>query len=143
MRKSKSVAHQTAVDAPIKLVLWLFMDFVATSLKLASLGHEQRLRIFHQLVRAGRGGMTIGQIRDALDRPMSTVAFHLRELVEAGMVTQEKEGRSVCCRASFEALNEMLEFISSECCQGVSLPAFSGRRSAQIGFTRRVHKYPD
>jgi len=115
------------------------MDFVATSLKLASLGHEQRLRIFHQLVRAGRGGMTIGQIRDALDRPMSTVAFHLRELVEAGMVTQEKEGRSVRCRASFEALNEMLEFISNECCRGVSLPAFSGRRTAQIGFTRRVH----
>src|ERR1039458_7659541 len=115
------------------------MDFVATSLKLASLGHEQRLRIFHQLVRAGRGGMTIGQIRDALDRPMSTVAFSLLGPGGGGVGAPGNGERAGCCRASFEALNEMLEFISSECCRGVSLPAFSGRRSAQIRFTRRVH----
>lgn len=94
------------------------MDYALTAHKISSLGHEQRLRIFHLLIQAGHAGMTIGDIQSALARPMSTVTFHLRELVAAGMVTQEKEGRSVRCRAGFDALNEMMEFFTHECCKG-------------------------
>ncbi|HEY2658254.1 MAG TPA: metalloregulator ArsR/SmtB family transcription factor [Caulobacteraceae bacterium] len=106
------------------------MQIETAAFRLASLGHEQRLRIFSQLVRAGPAGMTIGQVREVLDRPMSTVAFHLRELVAAGLVDQEKQGRSVHCRASFAALNELLEFVTSECCQGASASIVSPYRSA-------------
>jgi ArsR family transcriptional regulator len=98
------------------------IDFATTATKLAGLGHEQRLRLFHVLIRAGHEGLTVGEIQKALGRPMSTVSFHLRELVNAGMIVQEKRGRSVYCRASFEALNEMMAFISDECCKGVSIP---------------------
>lgn len=95
------------------------MDFATTAIKLASLGHEQRLRLFYVLIQAGREGLTVGQIQEALGRPMSTVSFHLRELVNAGMVVQEKQGRSVYNRASFETLNEMMALIARDCCQGV------------------------
>jgi ArsR family transcriptional regulator, arsenate/arsenite/antimonite-responsive transcriptional repressor len=105
------------------------MDFAATARKLGSLGHEQRLRLFHRLLRAGRNGLTIGQVQEALDRPMSTVTFHLRQLVAAGMVVQQKEGRFVRCRASFEALDEIAEFIARECCKDVRVPPGTAQKS--------------
>ena len=55
--------------------------------------------------------------RSAMARPASTVAFHLRELVQADLVTQEKEGRSVCCKVNYAALNEVVQFVQLNCCQ--------------------------
>ena len=98
------------------------MDLAITAKRLASLGHENRLELFQLLVQAGPNGMTIGELQAALDRPASTVAFHLRELVSADLVKQEKEGRMVRCRANYPALNEVLQFVHQRCCQGVSVP---------------------
>lgn len=98
--------------------------------RLAALGHEHRLELFKVLVRSGRNGLTVGELQSALDRPASTVGFHLRELVTAGLVTQEREGRSVRSRADFNALDEVLQFMKHDCCQGVALPSFGGRRAA-------------
>ena len=57
------------------------MDIKMTARRLASLGHENRLELFQLLVQAGNTGMTVSEIQTVLDRPASTVAFHLRELV--------------------------------------------------------------
>ncbi len=92
--------------------------------RLASLGHENRLELFQLLVQAGPEGMTIGELQTVLDRPASTLAFHLRELVASGLVTQEKEGRMVRCHANYQALNEVLQFVKQNCCKGVELPVF-------------------
>jgi ArsR family transcriptional regulator len=101
------------------------MDLAICAKRLASLGHENRLELFQLLVQAGPEGMTIGELQAALDRPASTLAFHLRELVAADLVTQEKEGRMVRCRANYQALNEVLQFVKKNCCKGVTLPVFS------------------
>lgn len=106
------------------------LDTDAAAVRLAALGHAHRLELFKALVRSGRDGLTIGELQAALDRPASTVGFHLRELVAAGLVTQEREGRSVRCRPSFAALDEVLQFMKHDCCRGASLPAFTGRRAA-------------
>jgi ArsR family transcriptional regulator, arsenate/arsenite/antimonite-responsive transcriptional repressor len=98
------------------------MNLATTAKRLASLGHENRLDLFQLLVQAGPNGMTIGELQAALDRPASTLAFHLRELVSAGLVTQEKEGRMVRCRANYPALNEVVQFVQQRCCQGVAIP---------------------
>ena len=87
--------------------------------RLASLGHENRLELFRVLVQSGHTGLTVGELQSALGRPASTLAFHLRELVQADLVTQEKEGRSVRCKANYPALDEMIQFIQLNCCQGV------------------------
>lgn len=65
-----------------------------------------------------------GELQSVLERPASTLAFHLRELVAAGLVSQEKEGRMVRCRANYHALNEVLQFVKQNCCKGVTLPVF-------------------
>ena len=103
------------------------MDLTLCAKRLASLGHENRLELFRLLVQAGPGGMTIGELQSVLERPASTLAFHLRELVAAELVTQEKEGRVVRCRADYQALNEVLQFVKQNCCKGVKLPVFSAK----------------
>jgi ArsR family transcriptional regulator, arsenate/arsenite/antimonite-responsive transcriptional repressor len=106
------------------------MKSADAAIRLAALGHEQRLELFKLLMRSGADGLTVGEIQAALGRPASTVSFHLRELVGAGLVVQQKEGRSVRCRADFSALNDVLQFIRQDCCRGIELPVFAKRRAA-------------
>lgn len=100
------------------------MNLITSAKRLAGLGHEHRLEIFQLLVQAGEGGMTVGELQAVTARPASTLAFHLRELVAADLVTQQKEGRMVRCRANYQALDEVLQFVKQDCCKGVSLPVF-------------------
>jgi DNA-binding transcriptional ArsR family regulator len=103
------------------------MNLATSAKRLAGLGHEHRLELFQLLVQAGEGGMTVGELQAVTGRPASTLAFHLRELVGADLVTQQKEGRSVRCRANYEALDEVLQFVKQDCCKGVTLAAFNAK----------------
>ncbi|KEJ90152.1 ArsR/SmtB family transcription factor [Sulfitobacter donghicola] len=91
-----------------------------TARALAALGHDVRLSIFRLLVKAGEDGMRIGDIGEHLDLAPSTLAHHLSTLVGAGLVLQEKQGREVTNRTNYPAMNELLTFLSSECCVGVT-----------------------
>jgi ArsR family transcriptional regulator, arsenate/arsenite/antimonite-responsive transcriptional repressor len=64
------------------------MDTPTAAARFSSLGHELRLELFRRLVQAGGEGLAVGQLQAVVDRPASTVAFHLRELVDAGLVRQ-------------------------------------------------------
>lgn len=88
---------------------------------LAALGHEARLDIFRLLVKSGHDGLTVGQISEHLGMAASTLAHHLRTLVDAGLVSQEKQGREVLNTVDFETMNHTIEFLTDQCCTGVSL----------------------
>ncbi|TMH09924.1 MAG: helix-turn-helix transcriptional regulator, partial [Betaproteobacteria bacterium] len=60
---------------------------------LAALAQSLRLRMFRLLVVAGKTGLTPGAISEALDVPATTLSFHLKELANAGLVTQQRDGR--------------------------------------------------
>lgn len=91
------------------------------AIALASLGHEARLSVFRLLVRAGGDGLNVGQIGDQLDLPASTLSHHLRALVQAGLVIQEKHGREVFNRPDFKAMANLTAFLTEECCTGIEL----------------------
>ena len=57
-----------------------------------------RLRVFRALVGAGPQGMTPGALSATLDVPASTLSFHLKELMHAGLVSQERDGRNLIYR---------------------------------------------
>ncbi|MEM7768863.1 MAG: metalloregulator ArsR/SmtB family transcription factor [Pseudomonadota bacterium] len=98
------------------------MDQTApTARALAALGHEARLGVYRLLVRAGDDGLIVGDIASHTGLPLSTLAHHLRQLVSAGLVVQEKRGREVVNRADYTAMNRALRFLTEECCQGVAL----------------------
>ena len=85
---------------------------------LGALAHTQRLRVFRALVVAGQAGLTPGQIAEAQQIPAATLSFHLKELVQAGLLTQERQGRSLIYRADFAQMNALLAFLTENCCQG-------------------------
>ncbi|MGD9294702.1 MAG: metalloregulator ArsR/SmtB family transcription factor [Roseobacter sp.] len=90
---------------------------------LAALGHDARLSIFRLLVKAGDSGLRVGDIGDHLGLAPSTLAHHLSTLVDAGLVLQEKRGREVFNRVDYPAMRRVLDFLTSECCTGVSVRA--------------------
>jgi len=102
------------------------MDTTFIARTLAELGNVTRLDIFRLLVRAGSDGLVIGDIQRRLEIPASTLGFHLRGLVAAGLVSQEKQGRSVICRAELDVLTGVLRELEAECCseaKGACAPA--------------------
>jgi ArsR family transcriptional regulator len=88
---------------------------------LASLGHEARLSVFRLLVRSGHDGLNVGELSQHLDLPASTLAHHLRTLVLAGLVIQERRGREIYNRPDFDVMTATTDFLKVECCTGVRL----------------------
>ena len=89
---------------------------------LAALGHETRLAIFRLLVRAGDGGLNVGDIAAHLQMPASTLAHHLHCLAGAGLVRQQRCGREIINRADFPAIRALTSFLTEKCCTGVEPP---------------------
>jgi DNA-binding transcriptional ArsR family regulator len=88
---------------------------------LAALGNPHRLRLFRLLMRAGPGGLNIGDLQRLLDLPASTLAHHLAKLTQAGLMLQEKRGREVICTAHYDTMNDLLSYLTDQCCSGVKL----------------------
>lgn len=85
---------------------------------LAALAHESRLAVFRALVQAGPEGLPAGKLATLLDVPPSSLSFHLKELAHADLVTSRQDGRFVIYRASFEAMNDLLGYLTENCCGG-------------------------
>ncbi|MCV2353024.1 metalloregulator ArsR/SmtB family transcription factor [Paucibacter sp. B2R-40] len=85
---------------------------------LAALAQTHRLKVFRLLVVAGQQGLTPGSLAEALELPPATLSFHLKELTNAGMVTQERVSRNMVYRAAFEHMNALLAYLTDNCCQG-------------------------
>jgi DNA-binding transcriptional ArsR family regulator len=97
------------------------MNHTSAALSLAALGHDTRLTIFRLLVRAGNDGLNIGEIGQHLEMAASTLAYHLKTLVDAGLVTQERQGRQIVNRVDYDVMHQTVSFLTSECCAGVKL----------------------
>ncbi len=85
----------------------------------AALGSEARLQVILALVRAGTNGLPIGDIQSRTGMPASTLAHHLKFLASAGLIEQEKQGRSVINRPCFDRLETLAGYILNQCCADV------------------------
>ena len=85
---------------------------------LAALAQESRLAIFRTLVQAGPAGLSAGKIGEATSIAPSSISFHMKELSHANMVTARNEGRFVIYTANFETMNQLLAFLTENCCGG-------------------------
>jgi ArsR family transcriptional regulator len=94
------------------------MEILKATQSLAALGHASRLAIFRQLVEAGHGGRMAGELAQALSMPGATLSFHLKELTAAGLIQSEARGRYVNYRADFSAMNDLIAFLTHNCCAG-------------------------
>jgi len=85
---------------------------------LAALAQDVRLRAFRALVVAGPDGLTPTALCEQLDVAPNALSFHLKELTHAQLVTQERQGRHLIYRAAFERMNELLGYLTLNCCEG-------------------------
>jgi len=86
---------------------------------LGALAQDNRLDVFRLLVQAGPGGMPAGAVADGLGLAPNTLTFHFDRLRAAGLVTSRRDGRSIIYAARFEAMNELVAFLTENCCGGV------------------------
>lgn len=82
----------------------------------AAMGSEARLQVVLTLVRAGTNGLSIGDVQARTGMPASTLAHHLKFLASAGLIEQEKRGRTVINRPCFARLETLAGYILNQCC---------------------------
>jgi ArsR family transcriptional regulator, arsenate/arsenite/antimonite-responsive transcriptional repressor len=87
---------------------------------LGALAHPLRLKIFRALVVVGAPGMSAGTIMEGVEVPAATLSFHLKELADAGLVTQERVGRNFVYRAAYDRMNGLLGYLTENCCEGAT-----------------------
>jgi DNA-binding transcriptional ArsR family regulator len=85
---------------------------------LAALSQENRLRVFRALVTAGPVGSTPTVLARRLKLQPATLSFHLKELANAGLVTQQRNGRQLIYRADYARMSNLLAYLTENCCQG-------------------------
>ncbi len=91
--------------------------YIAVS-ALSALAQESRLEIFRFLVQAGKNGVPAGKIGERLDMPLSTLSFHLNQLKQAGLILCRREGRTLFYSANYSSMNDLMAYLTENCCQG-------------------------
>jgi len=95
------------------------MNDVSASQAFAALGNQHRVALLRLLVRAGGEGMNVTALREQLGLPASTLAHHLRTLVDAELVRQRRDGRELVSTAYYPRIRELATFLMKDCCKGV------------------------
>ena len=94
------------------------MNEISVIKALSALAQTNRLQIFRELVQKGTEGMTPALISESLGIAANTLSFHLKELMLADLISQERSGRNLIYRAQYDRMNAVLAFLTQNCCQG-------------------------
>jgi ArsR family transcriptional regulator, arsenate/arsenite/antimonite-responsive transcriptional repressor len=84
--------------------------------RLEAIGNPTRLRIYRALVRAGNNGLSVGKLQVRLDIAASTLSHHLKSLLIVGLITQERQSTTLICRANYDLMRGLVDFLVDECC---------------------------
>src|SRR4029079_11279290 len=85
------------------------------SARLEALGNPTRLKIYRALVRAGDAGMSVGKLQTKLELAASTLSHHLKALVAVGLISQERQATTLICRANYDVMRGIVDFLVAEC----------------------------
>jgi ArsR family transcriptional regulator len=83
---------------------------------LAALAQETRLAIFRLLVEHAVDGLTPSALALKLKLPSPTLSFHLKELMRAGLVQDQRDGRFIWYRPDVAAMNDLIAYLTENCC---------------------------
>ena len=85
---------------------------------LSALAQPTRLEVYRLLVQRGPEGLAAGQVAEKLKVSPATLSFHFRTLSHAGLIGSRQEGRFIYYAANFKVMNEMLAYLTENCCGG-------------------------
>ncbi len=84
--------------------------------QLEALGNPTRLKIYRALVRAGDDGLSVGKLQSKLNIAPSTLSHHLKAMLIVGLIAQVREATTLICRANYDVMRSLLDFLVAECC---------------------------
>jgi len=105
-------------------------------LALEALAQESRLEIFRLLVQRGPEGLAAGGIAEQLGLPAATLSFHLSQLKHAGLIECRRDGRSLMYSPKLTAMNDIVRFLTENCCGGDMSKCAPMRRPRRKAKTR-------
>ena len=83
---------------------------------LSALASEPRLTVYRMLVKRGPEGYTPSELTKRLALPAPTLSFHLKGLVQAGLVISRREGRNLHYSPNFKRVDALVGFLTANCC---------------------------
>ena len=92
------------------------MEIDDAAAHLEALGNPTRLKIYRALIRAGDQGMPVGRLQAKLDVAGSTLTHHLKTLMGVGLISQQRSGATLVCRANYDLMRSLVGFLVDECC---------------------------
>ena len=104
------------------------MSLDKTANRLEALGNPTRLKLYRMLVRAGPDGLAVGKIQRRAAVPRSTLSHHLHKLIGVGLVTQQRQGTTLVCRANYAVMTAVVDFLTKECCVDSATQLSDARR---------------
>ena len=104
---------------------------------LSALAQETRLDVFRLLVEEGPEGLPAGAIARTLGLPAATLSFHLRALKDAGIVRCTRRGRTLIYDANYSNMEELVRFLTHNCCRGAVFRAPPHEGEFECGFNSR------
>jgi DNA-binding transcriptional ArsR family regulator len=93
------------------------MDSAIAVRALSALAHDSRLAVFRLLVQAGEE-RPAGKIADQLGLTPQALSFHLKDLTAAELIEPRYAGRRIFYRARYDSMNNLIQFLTENCCQG-------------------------
>jgi DNA-binding transcriptional ArsR family regulator len=83
-----------------------------------ALSQATRLDAFRLIVRHEPDGLPAGEIARRLGVPQNTMSTHLAMLARAGLISSERQSRSIIYRAEIGRVREIASFLVNDCCGG-------------------------
>lgn len=97
------------------------MEKIDAVTALAALAQDNRLDAYRLLVQAGPEGLAAGDIATKLGVQPNTLTFHFDRLRHAALVTVRRDGRSMIYAARYDTMNDLLGYLTENCCGGASI----------------------
>ena len=86
--------------------------------RLSALAQDGRLEVFRLLVKSGPDGLAAGEIARKLGVQANTLSAQLLVMANAQLVRARREGRSIIYAVRFDAMRDLLVFLTEDCCGG-------------------------
>ncbi|MDB5563149.1 MAG: bacterial regulatory, arsR family protein [Hyphomicrobiales bacterium] len=94
------------------------MDETTAVSALAALAQKTRLETFRVLVKHEPQGMPAGEVARLVGVPQNTMSAHLAVLARAGLITGDRQSRSIIYRADLSRFRELTLYLIKDCCGG-------------------------
>jgi len=111
------------------------MDKQLATTLFESLASGVRLDVFRLLVKHAPTGLVAGEISSLLALPPTNLSFHLKAMTHAGLVSVTQEGRYQRYRANLTVMQDLIVYLTAECCAGHPEQCFESQSTSVLGDT--------